>query len=197
MMPNLQKIGALAAFVNAVLGVAMLLVAFVLLGPALTDSEKLIDMALHNPMPLILQDILKFASVAASCVLVWALSRHIDNERSPLVRPGSLCGFISILFLLANACLSLYATTNAARLEDGQQINLAISLLGLAAIFVNGFWYLFENLMARKNKSLPGPLIGLGLVIGVISLVPFLGIFVLVLSLVWSVWLGIVLLRHE
>lgn len=196
-MGKLQKVGALAAFANALLGVAMLLVVFILIGPALTDREKFIDMALHNPGPLILQDILKFASAAASCVLVWALSRHIDDARSPLVRPGSLCGFISILFLLVNACLSLYATTNAAGLEDGAQVNLVISLLGLAAIFVNGFWYLFENLMARKNKCLPGPLIGLGLVIGVISLVPFLGIFVLILSLVWYIWLGVVLLRRE
>lgn len=196
-MVNIQRVGAYAAFTNAFLGLAMLIVAFVMIGPALTDRSKLIEMALHNPGPLFLQDVLKFFSAGASTLLVLALSRRIDSEKSPLSRPGALFGLLAILLLLANACVSLYATSQAVSLESGEQINLVIFILGVVAVFVNGLWYLFENLMARKNKRLPGGLTTLGMVIGTISLVPPLAILVLVLSLVWSVWLGLVFLKSE
>lgn len=195
-MGDMQKFGGLTAFIHVLFSIAMLIVAFMLIGMGLTDPEKFIDIVRNNPGLLILQDILKLLSVGTSTILVLALSQRIVPERLPFVRSGPLFGFASILFLLVNACLSLYATLFLARLEAGVVMNTAITLLGMLSIFLNGMWYIVENWVARREKRLPGPLAVLGLVIGFISLVPPLAIFVLMLSLIWTVGLGIVLLRH-
>lgn len=195
LMQNPQKYGALTAFVHVLLGIAMLIVAFMLIGMGLTDPEKFIDMVRNNPGLLILQDILKLLSAGTSAILVLALSQRIVPGRSPFIRSGPLFGFAAILLLLVNACLSLYATLFLARLEAGAVMNTAITLLGMLSIFLNGMWYIVENWVARREKRLPGPLAGLGLAIGFISLVPPLAIFVLILSLIWTVGLGIVWVR--
>lgn len=196
-MGNMQKFGGLTAFIHVLLGIAMLIVAFMLIGMGLTDPEKLIDIVRNNPGLLILQDVLKLLSAVTSTILVLALSQRIVPERLPFIRSGPLFGFVAILLLVVNACLSLYATLFISRLEGAQVMNTAITLLGMLSVFLNGMWYIVENWVARREKRLPGPLAVLGLVIGFISLLPPLAIIVLVISLVWTVGLGIVLLRNE
>ncbi len=200
---NTQKAGGIAAFINALLAIATLVVAFGLIGPAaLTDNTKLVELAINNPAPLIIQDLLKFASAVVAIVLVVALFSRLRGESPTVMRVATSLGFLSILCLLANASLSLYAITQAANFaseqaEMGKQLNGLIGLLGMAVIVVNGLWYLLVSWSARKTNRLPRRLSHLGLVMGALSLVPPLGIIVLLLSIVWSLWLGRVLLKDN
>lgn len=199
-MSNIQKRAAFVAFANAFLGLSMLIVAFGLIGPAvLSDRTKFVEMALNHPGPLFFQDILKIASAVVAVYLVLVLSHRLKDGNPKLVLAGTFFGFLAILLLLANGGLSFYSTLQAASLDTdaGNQRNVIIALLGMASIMANGVWYLLENWVARKSGRLPAGLSTLGLVIGAISLVPPFAIFVLLLSIVWSAWLGMVLLKND
>ncbi len=202
-MPHIQRIGGIAAIVNAILAIVSLVVVFGLIGPtALTDSTRLMQMAIENPAPLILQDLLKFVSAIIATILVAVLFKYLRDASPRIISWATLFGVFSILLLLINASLSLYATLHVADLaqekgELGVRLNGIISLLGMAVIFANGLWYLLVSWVALKSNNLPRWLDYLGLVIGGMSLLPPLGIIVLLLSIPWSLGLGKTLLNHS
>ena len=70
-----------------------------------------------------------------------------------------------------------------------------IGLLALGAIVLDGVWLLLISWIALKHQQLPKRLCYLGLGMGVLSLVPPLGIIVLLLGIVWSGWSGRVFLK--
>lgn len=187
--------GASAAFLQAFAGAASLFIAVALIGlPALRDPARLAELATHNPLPLLLQDGLKFISAAASVVLIVVLFRTLRPTAPTASRIAAAAGLLAVALLLANAVLSLAAVTQAMRgLAVDARLNGLIGLLGLAAIAVNGLWYLLVSWTARRAQRLPAGLCGLGQALGVMSLIPFLGLLVLALSVVWSLWLGFAL----
>ena len=200
---RLQKITPIAAFLNATAGVLTLIVALVLIGPAvMADRNLFAECALRNPTPLIIQDGLKFLSAATAIVLIWALYWYLSIGTRNLILVATVFGLFSVLCLLANAVLSLIAVTQAAsfaqsRPELGHQLNGLIGALAFAAIIANGPWYFLVSRAALKMGQLPKGLNYLGLVMGVVSFVPPLGIIVLLLSIVWSAWLGTVFLAKK
>ncbi len=192
-MSRIQQIGSTAAFLNAALGITQLLVVLVLIGPAvMADRNLFVDMALHNPFPLFLQDGLKLIAAAVALALIWALYQQLASLAPTLLKVAAAFGVLAVIALVVNACLSLYATTQAANAAQGEQLNGLIGLLALAAIFLNGPWYLLVSWVGLKAQWLPKALNYVGLALGALSLLPFLAILVLLLSLVWSVWLGVV-----
>lgn len=211
---TLQKTGGVAAWVNACLSAAALIVAFVLIGPeAMGDNARLAQMALENPTPLILQDVLKFASAAAASILIVVMFQRLRISHPGAMKTAVWFGSLSVVCLLANACLSLYTVSLAANVPPSQSasgllltrtfsdmetilfvlkgfLNALIGVLGMAVIFFNGVWYLLVNWVLLKTESLPRWLCYLGLVMGGMSLLPPLGIVVLLLSIPWSLGVG-------
>jgi len=201
-VPNIQKLGALAAIFNAVVAVAMLVVALVLIGPAtLTDPGKLVELAIHNPTPLIIQDALKLVLAALASVLILALANRLRPHTPTLILVATIFGFLSVLGLVANSGLSLYAISQAASSAPGasamgHQLNGLIGVLAIAVIVLNGAWYFLVSWSALKSHRLPQPLSYLGLGIGLLSLLPPLAIMALLVSTIWSLWLGQLLLKE-
>ena len=201
-MTHLQKLGGIAAFVNVIVAMATLATVFFLIGlSAIADPNKLIDLAIHNPAPLLIQDGLKLVSVVISIVLILALANYLWRDASVSLFVATGFGLLSVLCLLGNATLSLYAivqtsTHNQAALFNNH-LNDVIGILAIAAISLDGVWFLLLSWTALKHKQLPNLLCYLGLGIGVLSLIPPLGIIVLFLSVFWSAWMGQVLLTAE
>lgn len=193
---NTNKAGSPAAFINAFLAIMALVVAFGFIGPAaLTDNSKFVELAITNPLPLITQDLLKFASAIVTTILIVALFYRLHGKSPILAGLAALLGLLAIACLLVNASLSLYAVSQAASFaqagaELGNQLNNIIGLLAVAVIAINGLWYLLVSWAALKTNQLPRRLNQLGLLIGGLSLLPPLGVIVLFLSIVWSLWLG-------
>jgi hypothetical protein len=201
-MYNIQKIGAIAAFVNVFVAMATLYVAIVLIGPAVfTDPAKLIDMAIHNPTPLIIQDALKYISAGISFMLIAALFMFCDQKKSTALTLGVGFGFLAAFCLVINASLSMFAVSKATTfLENGEmgiQLNFIISLFALAVLLLNGIWLILFNFVALKEKCLPKKLAYLGLTMGVLNLVPPLALLALVLSIFWSIWIGLILIKKQ
>lgn len=193
---NIQKAGAFAAFTNGVVAIATLYVALVMIGPdAFTDQNKFAEIAVNNPTPLYIQDILKFISAGCGMVLIIVLYKRLRREATMRMKVATLFGCLSILLLLSNAVISLQATAQATEFaatnpERGTQLNSIIGVLAMSTIFVNGIWYLLISWTALKALVLPKGLNYLGLAIGGVFLVPILGIIGLLLNVVWSFWLG-------
>jgi len=202
-MSNVQTIGGVAAFINAVVSGATLVVAFGLIGlSALIDSRKLVELAISNPTPLIIQDVLKLVSAAIAVVLITALFNRLKSDAPKLMRVAAAFGSLAVLCLVINAGLSFFSVSQAANYalmtsDTSNQLIGMISLLGIAVIFLNGVWYLLISWSALKHHRLPKPLSYLGLGMGLLSLLPPLGILVLLFSVAWSLWLGQVLLKSE
>jgi hypothetical protein len=195
-MNRLRKIGAYAALTNALAGIATLVVVFGLIGlPALLDNQKLVELAMNNKTPFIIQDILKLISAFCMMILIVALLGRLKNNAPKPMTVATASGAFGILCLLANTFLSLFLITSAekfARLNSQSimQINTAIIVLAMAAIFFNGLWYLIVNWVGLKHRRLPKYSCYLGLAAGLLGLIPPLGIFFLVLSIGWLIWLS-------
>jgi hypothetical protein len=200
-MTNKLRITGIAAIMNALISIATLIVAFGFIGiNALADRSRFIQLALTNPTPIIVQDVLKFMAAIISFVLVTTLFAYLKHTKTVILRIATSSGILSILFLLVNGALSLYAVTqltddNLNRAASGEQLNVAMSILGLLAIMCNGIWYIGIHWLSLQTQALPKKLCYLGLCIGAISLLPPLAPLVLVLSIIWSIWLGQVFLR--
>jgi hypothetical protein len=198
---RIQQIAPIAAFLNAIVGLLTLLVAVVFIGPAaMADRKLLMELAVHSPAPLVVQDLLKFLAAALALVLIAALHLRLATVAPKLVRVATAFGLVSVACLLANATLSLAAISQAAQWAQAQpnpgaRLTAMIGAMGLAAIVTNGPWYLLVNWSALKSQTLPKALCYVGLAMGALSFVPVLGIIVLLLSMVWSAGLGLVLLR--
>ncbi|OQY98041.1 MAG: hypothetical protein B6D41_02795 [Chloroflexi bacterium UTCFX4] len=201
--PRLEKTGSIAAFVNAFTAGASLLVAVAFIGlGALSDPQQLAALAIANPMPLLAQDLLKFVSAATASILIVVLWKRLRDAAPTLLRVATAFGFLAVGLLLVNAVLSIFAVSQAANFSasdpnTGNALNGIIGLLGLAVIVANGVWYLLVNWAALKSGLLPRGLCWLGLVVGAVSLVPFLALGVLILGAVWAVWLGVFLWRAK
>jgi len=196
-----QKAGAFAAFINAIVAILTIYVVVVMIGlDVLTDQDLFVEIAINNPTSLIFQSVLKFISAACWVVLLVTLFKLLHNEAMVRMKFATLFGFLSILLLLTNAILSLIAITQAAELtavkyENANDLNRIIGILGMATIFTNGLWYLLTSWTALKSNQLPKRLNYIGLAIGAISIVPILGTFALLLSIVWFIWLASVLFK--
>jgi hypothetical protein len=198
-MTQIQKLGGIAAFVNVLVSMATLITVVFLIGiSAIANPNRLIDMAIHNPTPLLIADSLKLISAGASVVLILALANYLGREGSLLLSMATGFGLLSVLCLIGNAILSVYVIIQVSLYEQGQffgdPFNRIIGILAVAAISLDGLWLLLLNWVALKHQQLPRLLCYLGMGMGVLSLVPPLGIVVLLLSVIWSMWIGKVLL---
>ena len=197
MSSRLRRIGAVAAGANALIGGATLFVAVELIGlEVLADRERFVALALQNPAPIFIQDLLKFATAAAMGVLLAFFFRRLRPAKPRAARAAATLGGVAVFFLLANASVSLFALGVAAAAAggatghlDGGRLNLLVGLLAGAFLMTNGAWYLLTHWAALESKALPKGLCCLGIAIGVASFVPVLGLLALPLGMVWSGWL--------
>jgi hypothetical protein len=202
-MPNIQKLGGIAAFINAAVAVTTLMVAVFAIGlSALANPSKLVDLAIHNPAPLLVQDFLKLVSAAISGVLILTFCNRLHDRTPKLILVATVFGCSSVVCLVANAAFSIYAIFQVAvnaggTLAAGDRLNSLIGLLAIATIMLDGLWFLLVSWSALQSDRLPKLLSYIGLGMGFLSLVPPLGIVVLTLSVLWSVLLGQILLQES
>jgi hypothetical protein len=195
-----QKVVGIAALIQAFLSIITLIVVLRWLGIAPT-SDKLAAIARSNPFPIVLLDVIKiFTGITALVLVSWFWSLFKDKN-SALVKWGSVAGIVSVICLFINAVISLLlilSTSPEIRLLSSERITtmrILVIVFGIGTLFFLGLWYIAINRTALINKTFPSVFCYLGITLGIVSLIPPFSQLGLILSPIWTLWLGMTLLR--
>jgi len=208
-MLNPQTGGAIASLLNACIAIANIVVVFGVLGTEVAEHPaRIADLVRIQPFPLVLLELFKIFSAAAALFVVLAIRQRLKRDSSRGIEFATFAGVVSVVLLLSAGMLGTVAIALANRSDGaGQDVSfrtyltftMTINALGLAAVFANGIWYVLVSSLAIRTGLLPRKLEYVGVPLGAASLIaallPAVALLVLVLGLVWSVWLGVFLLR--
>jgi hypothetical protein len=174
---------------------------------ALTDPIKGLTSWANSPA-LYLFSFADLIFAAGLALTGLALYTQLSRKDSSGVQLGTLAGFVAVPLFLATGMTAIIGIPQILRMyQDNPNgasaayaaVNALNSALGFAAVFAYGWWLEFVNWKALRTGALPKPLASVGLVLGAACILFFaiqlLAPITLVLGLVWSLWLGIVLLR--
>ena len=145
---------------------------------------------------------------AAQVFVVLALADRLTSSPARLTRLGTTFGIIAAAFLMIDGALGMAALPQLAHLDVRPDLADAAYLAtvgvrnGIDRVisFTLGIWALTANWAAMRQRRLPRPIAGLGLLVGVAgiagTLVPAAGTATIVLLLVWTLGFATVLLRN-
>lgn len=213
-MDNLKRAAGVAMLIQAAQFLWLLLFLLVLLPQAgfaspaaLNDPAKALPFAATSPFPsiLFLVTILWAVTVA---IPVLALYERLRTHSPGVIAIATTFGLMVAVLFLARGILGFSGLPVLANLfaqnptEVGPAylaVNTVLSALAASAVFAYGVWLLLTNWVALKSAALPRLHGYLGLIFGGAGvlgfLIPPLTLLGAVLGVVWTLWLGIVLLR--
>ncbi len=215
-MKDFQKVGGVGAFLQAAFFVMLFVYIFVVLpsqglaGPtALNDPAKALPFAANSPI-LSLVNLIFVPLVIGIILVVLALYERLQAGSPGVVRIATAAGLVATALFLARAMIGFIAPPQLAQLyahnpaEAGAAylaLSLVIGGLNNAAIFAVGSFQLLVSWAALRTGGLSKPLSYLGLLTGVVGIlaftIPLGGLIGAAITLVWSLWLGVVLLRAQ
>lgn len=180
------------------LGAISALLTFVLVAAYLGFSatpEALAALAISQPVPLLVLDVLKWLSALASIVFIFAFHRQLALAAPLWMKIATTLGVISVVSLVLNGALSLVligAAQEVISLGTGTSgLQILTLMLALVALVLNGVWFIIVHVQALKQQLLPRPLAYTGIGLGVFSVLPIAPAVILVGSVVWYVWMGV------
>lgn len=215
-MKNLQKMGGFAAlYSGAALLVAMVgfLVVVDVLG--VTDPLQKVAQLVENQAFLYFLNLISYVIWGIILVvLVLALNERLKADSPAMMQIATAIGLIWACIVIASGqvtnlgmgiVVDLYGTDPAQASTVWMAIDSVAQGLGSAGgEILGGTWVLLVSWAALKSGKLSRVLNYFGVVVGVgglLSAVPALfGVFVIIFGLgkiVWSIWLGIVMLRSK
>ncbi len=214
-MKTLQKSGAFAAFYLAaayIIGIALFLV--VLDYPSITDPAQKVALLVEQQAVIFWTNLLMYVFFGlVLVVLALALYDRLKERAPALAQVATVfaiiwAGSLVASGMVANAgiapVLALYATDPAQAALTWQGFETVASGLGNGnGEILGGVWTLLISLAALRSGGLPKALNFLGLMVGALGIVSILpgladlvGMFGLS-QIIWFVWMGIILLRHQ
>ena len=213
-MNDLQKMGGVAALIEAATYVVGLGLALTLLAPVLdADADQYVAFLADNlTLMYVWHLIIYLVNGVFLVVLVLALHERLKAGSPAMVQTATAFGLIWAALVIASGMLIINDLGVVVDLygEDPAQaasVWLALSAveegLGGAIELPGGLWVLLLSLAAMRAGGLPRALNYLGVVIGaagILTVVPALDVLAAVFGLgfiVWFVWVGIVMLRSR
>jgi hypothetical protein len=211
-MNNLQKMGGAAALVEAATYLVGIVIAFTILAPTWEFSaEQTVAFLVENQTFMHLWHLIIYVvNGIFLVVLVLALYERLKGNSPALAQVASAIGLIWAGLVIASGLLiindlgviaDLYGQDPAQATTVWLALSAVESGLGGAVELPGGLWLLLVSWAAWRGNELPKMLNYLGVLIGtagVVTAVPTLGELGAVFglgSIVWFIWLGIVMLR--
>jgi hypothetical protein len=210
-MKGIQKIGGYAAVIQGLAFVALLLFIFGFeipqgLGPG-ADTAKELAVAARSVIPFLIPNLIVMLLSITIILNTLALRERMQDGAPNRMRLAVLAASISSALFLANGVMSFTGYPPIVALPDTAAAVSAVRALDavtngllLAAIFAAGLNLLLIGWAALSTKGLPALLSYLLLLAGVVAVLSFaVSIFGLVgpvLNVVFSLWLGYVLLTQ-
>lgn len=202
-MIDVQRAAGLTSILGAIFSIAALAVGLNLL--AATGGRSAVDLtdpaALRQVDSLVIAaEALKIAMALAAVVTVFGVGQRLRNASSRLAQPSILVGLLAAFFLLLAGVLGILAISGALGSIDAQSsLPTSITLLGFISVAITGVWALLVGTAGRQTNTLPRTLAAVSGPYAFFSIatlfMPFMSFLTLVVSLVWAIWLGMVLLR--
>jgi hypothetical protein len=210
MVNNLQKIGGVAALLEAIIYVS----AFIFFGafwnfPADADSVQKFAFLADNQVILSIVNLIMYVLFGIClAVLVLALHERLKSNAPTLSQIASVFGVVWVGLVIASgmianiglgAVIELSAKEPEQAMTAWRAINSVVEGLGGGNEIVGGLWVLLLSIAALKGNELPKLLNYLGLFIGFAGILTIYPADVLTEifglgQIVWFAWLGIIML---
>lgn len=213
-MSKLQRMGGVAALIEAAAYVVGIGLGFTLLASYMTGAlgpEQTVAFLADNQAILYVWNLIIYVVFGIFLVvLALALYDRLKAGSPAIMQTATVFGFIWATLVIASGMIFSIGTETVIDLYGTDPAQAGSVWLTIAAVqdglgggveVVGGLWVLLVGWAALRGGGLPRALNYLGLVIGVagiITVVPALGELGAIFGLgqiVWFVWLGIVMLR--
>jgi hypothetical protein len=212
-LSNLQKIGGVAALIEAIIYIA----AFVFFGafwnsPGGADAAQQFAFLTENKTVLFVVNFVMYVLFGiVLAVLVLALHERLKKGAPTLSSLAAIFGVIWVGLVIASgmiANIGLAAAIDLANTEPQQAMTMwravysVVEGLGGGNEVVGGLWVLLISITALQNQKLPKALNVFGLIVGLVGVLTvypadvFTEIFG-VSQIVWFSWLGITLIKKQ
>jgi hypothetical protein len=214
-MNNLQKSGGLAALLHAAAYVVGMILGLTLIFPLLdaAPDQYLEFLAANQALVYVWNLISYWGSAITLVIMVLALYERLKDGSPALAQTAAAFGLIWAGLIIASGNLMLHNGGVVAELygKDPAQAVTAWTALQSVEVgitsgneLVGSLWVLLVSVAALRTGQLNRALNCLGVLLGVagiLTLVPALFDSLIMIfgpgMIVWSVWLGIVLLRQK
>jgi len=215
-MNDLQKMGGVAALIEAATFIVGFWLFFTLLAPAGygagdTDPEMSVAFLANNQTIMYIWNLIIFVVFGIFLVvLVLALYDRLKATSTAMVQTAAAFGLIWAALVIASGMVAniglgtvvdLYGKNPAQATSVWLALNSVENGLGGGNEIAGGLWVLLTSWAALQAGDLPKALNYLGVVIGVaglLTVIPALEVLGAIFGfglIVWFVWLGILLLR--
>lgn len=214
-MKHLQKAGGIAALAHAAAYIVSMIIGVVLMFPIL-DAEPGAYLAFltENQTFVYLWNLIAYwVSAIALVILVLALYERLKHGSPALAQTAAVFGFIWAGLIIASGNLMLSnigAVTGLAAQDPTQAVTVWSALEAVENGITSGnelvgsIWLLLVSIAAWRAGELGRGLNYLGMalsVAGILTLVPVLAEGTIMIfglgSILWCIWLGLVLLRRS
>ena len=204
-MRRLQQIGGAAGVVFAV-AVAAELGLFLLIIPALgaslsdlNDPAKYAKLLAHGQAFFVIEGSFFALASAFAFALVRALGERSRTDSPELSASGAIFGYAGFTLLMLTFTIRVSLALDSQHAEQAiPSLTILGAALGAAGGVLLGVWVAFQSWSALRSQVLPRPLGYFGFLVAIALLVGGLTpapVFIPLL-LLWSLWVGLVLLRE-
>jgi hypothetical protein len=204
-MTRLQKIGGAAGVVLAI-AIAAELALFLVVVPSIgssvsdvSDPAKYAKLLARGQTPFVTEGIFFVVATAFAIALVRALAVRGVRDSSEMNAVGATFGYIGFSFLMATFGVRVYLALDPAHAEQAIPTLTILSnaLSGVGGLLL-GVWVATVSGSAIRSRTLPRSLALYGFVVAIALMLSGLiaePVFIPLL-LVWSLWIGVVLLTQ-
>jgi hypothetical protein len=212
MVSDLQKLGGIAALIEAALYITGFALFLTVLDPSGYEghTRKIVFLADNQAASYIANLLIYVVFGVVLVVLVLALHARLKNGSPAIMQTATAFGLIWAGLVIASGMIANIGNSTVVDLFSENQDQAVVLWLAIITVqealgggneIVGGLWVLLLSWAALRTGNLPKVLNYIGVLVGlagILTVVPALDVLMDVFGLgqiVWFVWLGIVMLR--
>ncbi len=201
MIKNLQKVGGIAALGHTATLLVGMVLSFTLMFPLLdaAPDQALTFLADHQALVFLWNLIVNWGSAVMLVIMLLALYERMKAGSPALIQTATVFGLFWAGLIISTGNLMLHNFGVVANLYGNDPAQVAAW-----TALVRSLWVLLLSLAALRTGGLTSATGYLGVflgIVGILTMIPTLAETMFMIfgpgMMVWSAWVGIVMLRHS